>query len=48
MEIGKPERTIVIEPVEVPVPGKKEPAPQEPEFVPAEPEKVPEKVPVPA
>ena len=47
VEIGKPERTIVIEPVEVPVPGKKEPAPPEPEYVP-EPVKVPEKVPVPA
>jgi hypothetical protein len=44
MEIGKPERTIVIEPVESPVP-QKEPveAPKEPAPV-----KVPEKEPVPA
>lgn len=30
MELGKEEPTIVIEPVEEPVPGEREPAPAEP------------------
>ena len=47
MDIGKPKRTIVIEPVEEPIPGKEvAPPPPEPVY---EPEPAPaEKEPVPA
>ena len=45
MDIGKEERTIIVEPVESPVPAK-EPAPaREPERTPAKPQREREKVP---
>lgn len=36
MDIGVEKETIVIEPIEVPVPGYNEPAPPEPSYVPEE------------
>lgn len=49
MEIGKEEQTIVIEPLEVPVPSVVDiPAEREPEEVPAEREKIKKPAAVPA
>ena len=42
MEIGKPQRTYTVEPIEDPVPREPSPAPEEP---PPEPEHEPEEVP---
>lgn len=48
MDLGEQEKTIVIEPVEEPVPGEREVPPQEPQPVEATPLEVPDRELVPA
>jgi len=49
MELGKPEKEYIIEPIESPAPAERTPAPEEPEQAPKEvPVEVPERERVPA
>jgi hypothetical protein len=48
MKIGRRERTIIVEPIRIPVPAPDDPAPEEPRQPGPEPTTTPEREPAPA